>query len=42
MGGAWESIYENSGSLKDLTKVYKISYPTVHNRLDELIKKSLY
>jgi len=29
----------NSGSLKDLAKAYKVSYPTVRIRLDRLIQK---
>jgi hypothetical protein len=28
-----------SGSLKDLAKSYGVSYPTVRNRLDELIER---
>lgn len=28
-----------SGSLKNVAKVYEISYPTVRNRLDQLIQK---
>ncbi len=28
-----------SGSLKDLARLYKVSYPTVRNRLDTLISK---
>lgn len=29
----------NSGSLKDLAKVYKVSYPTVRIRLNRVIEK---
>lgn len=29
----------NSGSLKELAKAYKVSYPTVRIRLDRLIQK---
>lgn len=29
----------NSGSLKDIAKVYDVSYPTVRVRLDKLIQK---
>lgn len=29
----------NSGSLKDLSKEYKVSYPTMRLRLDRLIEK---
>lgn len=29
----------NSGSLKDLAKLYEVSYPTVRLRLDRLIQK---
>lgn len=29
----------NSGSLKDVAKVYDVSYPTVRLRLDKLIQK---
>lgn len=29
----------NSGSLKDIAKVYEVSYPTVRLRLDKLIQK---
>ncbi|MDQ0230392.1 DUF2089 family protein [Metabacillus malikii] len=29
----------NSGSLKDIAKVYKVSYPTVRIRLDKVIEK---
>jgi hypothetical protein len=28
-----------SGSLKDLAKLWRLSYPTVRNRLDELISR---
>ncbi|MCL1867491.1 MAG: DUF2089 domain-containing protein [Paludibacter sp.] len=30
---------QNSGSLKDMAKYLKFSYPTVRNMLDEIIKK---
>ena len=33
------SLLKSSGSLKDLARVYGISYPTVRNRLDVLIEK---
>jgi len=33
------SLLKSSGSLKDLAGQYGISYPTVRNRLDELIEK---
>ncbi|WP_377890344.1 DUF2089 family protein [Alkalihalobacillus sp. R86527] len=29
----------NSGSLKEVAKVYGVSYPTVRSKLDKLIKK---
>lgn len=29
----------NSGSLKEVSKVYEVSYPTVRAKLDKLIKK---
>lgn len=29
----------NSGSLKEIAKIYKVSYPTVRLRLDKLIQK---
>jgi hypothetical protein len=29
----------SSGSLKELAKIYHVSYPTVRNRLDALIEK---
>ncbi|MED0652432.1 DUF2089 family protein, partial [Aeribacillus composti] len=29
----------NSGSLKKLTEIYKVSYPTVRLRLDRIIQK---
>ena len=32
-------LLEASGSLKELARVYGISYPTVRNRLDTLIDK---
>lgn len=31
----------NSGSLKDIAKIYDVSYPTVRIRLDRLIQKIL-
>lgn len=30
---------KSSGSLKELSRVYKLSYPTVRNRLDDLISR---
>ena len=33
------SFIKASGSLKDLAKVYGVSYPTVRNRLDALIER---
>ena len=33
------SLLKSSGSLKDLARLYGISYPTVRNRLDALIDK---
>jgi hypothetical protein len=30
---------KNSGSLKDMAKILGLSYPTVRNLLDEIIKK---
>lgn len=32
-------LIEASGSLKELARVYGISYPTIRNRLDSLIDK---
>lgn len=32
-------LLESSGSLKDLGRLYGISYPTVRNRLDALIER---
>lgn len=32
-----QQLIKCSGSLKDLAQVYKVSYPTVRNRLDALI-----
>jgi hypothetical protein len=29
----------NSGSLKEVAKIYEVSYPTVRTKLDKLIKK---
>ncbi|MGG4268420.1 DUF2089 family protein [Peribacillus simplex] len=29
----------NSGSLKNMAKIYDVSYPTVRSKLDQLIKK---
>ncbi len=29
----------NSGSLKDISKIYNVSYPTVRAKLDKLIQK---
>ena len=31
------SFVLSSGSLKEMAKLYRVSYPTVRNRLDELI-----
>jgi len=33
------SLVQFSGSLKDLARLYGVSYPTVRNRLDALIEK---
>jgi len=33
------NLLKSSGSLKDLARLYGISYPTVRNRLDALIDK---
>ena len=33
------SLLKSSGSLKDMARLYGISYPTVRNRLDVLIEK---
>jgi len=30
---------QNSGNLKDMAKLYGVSYPTVRNRLDALIEQ---
>ncbi len=30
---------KTSGSLKDMAAIYKVSYPTVRNRLDEIIAR---
>lgn len=30
----------NSGSLKNISKIYGVSYPTVRTKLDTLIKKN--
>lgn len=30
---------KSSGSLKEMAAILKVSYPTVRNRLDEIIKK---
>ena len=30
---------KSSGSLKNLAKIYSISYPTIRNRLDSIIEK---
>jgi hypothetical protein len=32
-------LLEASGSLKELARVYGISYPTVRNRVDSMIEK---
>lgn len=32
------SLIKTSGSLKDMAREYGVSYPTIRNRLDELIK----
>jgi Uncharacterized protein conserved in bacteria len=34
-----ESFVTASGSLKDMAKIMNLSYPTVRNRLDEIILK---
>lgn len=34
-----KKIVLNSGSLKELAKLYNVSYPTVRARLDKLIQK---
>ena len=34
-----ESFVASSGSLKDMAKIMNLSYPTVRNRLDEIILK---
>lgn len=34
-----KKIIINSGSLKDLAKDYNITYPTIRNKLNKLIKK---
>ncbi len=33
------NLVKSSGSLKDLARVYGVSYPTVRNRLDALIER---
>ena len=33
------SLLKSSGSLKEIARLYKISYPTVRNRLDDLIEQ---
>ena len=33
------SFILNSGSLKEMSKLYGVSYPTVRNRLDDLIAR---
>jgi hypothetical protein len=33
------SLIKASGSLKELAKEYGVSYPTIRNRLDELIRQ---
>ncbi len=33
------SLVKSSGNLKDLARLYGVSYPTVRNRLDALIEK---
>ena len=33
------SFVRHSGSLKEMAKLYEVSYPTVRNRLDDLIAK---
>ena len=33
------SFVRHSGSLKEMAKLYGVSYPTVRNRLDDLIAK---
>ena len=33
------SFLKSSGSLKDLARLYKVSYPTMRNRLDALIHR---
>ena len=33
------SFVQCSGSLKDLARVYSVSYPTIRNRLDALIER---
>lgn len=33
------NFLKSSGSLKDLARLYEVSYPTVRNRLDALIDK---
>ncbi|NMF03687.1 DUF2089 family protein [Clostridium beijerinckii] len=34
-----KSFVQNSGSLKEIAKVYEVSYPTVRLRLDKIIQK---
>ncbi len=33
------NLVKASGSLKDLARVYSVSYPTIRNRLDALIER---
>jgi hypothetical protein len=33
------SLIKTSGSLKDMAREYGVSYPTIRNRLDELIEQ---
>ena len=33
------SLIKTSGSLKDMAREYGVSYPTIRNRLDDLIKQ---
>ncbi len=35
----WKNFVLNSGSLKEIAKLYGVSYPTVRLRLDRLIEK---
>lgn len=34
-----QEFVKTSGSLKDMAAILKVSYPTVRNRLDEIIQK---